>query len=121
MGQCGRRRHNRGRASTKASPASILNGVRPNQERRRFPHLQSMTTSQHREHREHNDQGSPVGEAMAWASRIIAIGITMFLPAVAGNWLDSRLGTGFLGMTGLVLGFVLGLTWLVQLSRRKKP
>jgi hypothetical protein len=45
----------------------------------------------------------------------------MFLPAVAGNWLDSRLGTGVLGMAGLVLGFVLGLTWLVQLSRRKKP
>ena len=118
MGQCGRRRHNRGRASTKAGPASILNGVRPNQERRRFPHLQSMTTPQHHDH---HDQSSPVGEAMAWASRIIAIGITMFLPAVAGNWLDSRLGTGFLGMTGLVLGFVLGLTWLVQLSRRKKP
>jgi len=117
MGQCGRRRHNRGHASTKASPASILNGVRQNQERRRFPHLQSMTTSQHREH---DDQGSPVGEAMAWASRIIAIGIAMFLPAVAGNWLDSQLGTGFLGMAGLVLGFVLGLTWLVQLSRRKK-
>ena len=99
-------------------------GVRPNQERRRFPHRQSMTTPQHREHREHNkhhDQDSPVGEAMAWASRIIAIGIAMFLPAVAGNWLDSRLGTGFLGMAGLVLGFVLGLTWLAQLSRRKKP
>ena len=120
MGQCGRRRRNRGRASTKAIPASILNGVRPNQERRRFPHLQSMTTPDHRNHRDHHDQGSPVGEAMAWASRIIAIGITMFLPAVAGNWLDSRLGTGFLGMAGLVLGFVLGLTWLVQLSRRKK-
>ncbi len=83
-----------------------------------------MTTPQHREHREHDkhhDQDSPVGEAMAWASRIIAVGIAMFLPAVAGNWLDSRLGTGFLGMAGLVLGFVLGLTWLVQLSRRKKP
>ena len=118
MGQCGRRRHNEGRASTKASPPSILNGVRPNQECRRFPHLQSMTTPQHHDH---HDQSSPVGEAMAWASRIIAIGIAMFLPAVAGNWLDSRLGTGFLGMTGLVLGFVLGLTWLVQLSRRKKP
>ena len=114
MGQCGRRRHNEGRASTKARQASILNGVRPNQERRRFPHLHSMTAPQH------HDQRSPVGEAMAWASRIIAIGITMFLPAVVGNWLDSRLGTGFLGMAGLVLGFVLGLTWLVQLSRRKQ-
>ena len=73
------------------------------------------------QHRHHHDQGSPIGEAMAWASRIIAIGIAMFLPAVAGNWLDSRLGTRFLGMLGLVLGFVLGLTRLVQLSRRKKP
>jgi hypothetical protein len=80
-----------------------------------------MTSLDHRDHRDHNDQESPVGEAMAWASRIIAIGIAMFLPAVAGNWLDGRLGTGFLGMAGLVLGFVLGLTWLVQLSRRKKP
>lgn len=121
MGQCGRRRRNRGRASTKAIPASILNGVRPNQERRRFPHLQSMTTPKHCDQHEHHDQDSPVGEAMAWASRIIAIGIAMFLPAVAGNWLDSQLGTGFLGMAGLVLGFVIGLTWLVQLSRRKKP
>ena len=122
MGQYGRRRHNRGRASTEASTPSILNRVRPNQEsgRRRFPHLQSMTTPQHRESHEHHEQGSPVGEAMAWASRIIAIGIAMFLPAVAGNWLDSQLGTGFLGMAGLVLGFVLGLTWLVQLSGRKK-
>ena len=122
MGQYERRRHNRGRASTEASLPSILNGVRPNQEsgRRRFPSSQSMTNPDHRDHRDHREQGSPVGEALAWASRIIAIGIAMFLPAVAGNWLDSRLGTGFLGLAGLVLGFVLGLTWLAQLSRRKK-
>jgi len=62
---------------------------------------------------------SPVGEAFAWASRIIAIGIAMFLPAVAGNWLDARLGTRFLGPVGLVVGFVIGLAWLVQLGRRK--
>jgi hypothetical protein len=58
---------------------------------------------------------------MVWASRIIAVGIAMFLPAVAGNWLDARLGTWFLGLTGLVLGFVLGLSWLVQLRGRKNP
>ena len=58
---------------------------------------------------------------MAWASRIIAVGLTMFLPAVAGNWLDARLGTVFLGPAGLVLGFVLGLSWLVQLRGRKNP
>ena len=58
---------------------------------------------------------------MVWASRIIAVGLAMFLPAVAGNWLDSRLGTRLLGMAGLVLGFVFGLTWLVQIGRGKKP
>ena len=67
------------------------------------------------------ETGSPVGEAMVWASRIIAVGLAMFLPAVAGNWLDARLGTGFLGPAGLVLGFVLGLSWLVQLRGRKNP
>lgn len=58
---------------------------------------------------------------MIWASRIIAVGLAMFMPAVAGNWFDSRLGTHVLGMTGLVLGFILGLAWLVQIGRRKNP
>jgi hypothetical protein len=58
---------------------------------------------------------------MVWASRIIAVGLTMFLPAVAGSWLDTRLGTHFMGIAGLVLGFVLGLAWLVQIGGRKKP
>jgi hypothetical protein len=62
---------------------------------------------------------SPVGEALGWASRIIAMGVLMFLPAVAGNWLDARMGTRFLGPAGLVLGFVLGLAWLVQIGGRK--
>ena len=96
---------------------SILIVMDPNEECRRLPHEPPTTVPKKRQR---HDRGSHVGEAMVWASRIIAIGIAMFLPAVAGNWLDSRLGTGFLGMAGLVLGFVLGLTWLVQLSRRKK-
>ncbi|MFM8706969.1 MAG: hypothetical protein ACKOHK_02465, partial [Planctomycetia bacterium] len=58
--------------------------------------------------RRRREEGSPVGEAMVWASRIIAVGLAMFLPAVAGGWLDSRLGTGFLGIVGLATGFVYG-------------
>lgn len=54
-----------------------------------------------------------------WVSRITAIGLAMFLPAVAGNWLDARLGTGFLGLVGLALGFSGALSWLVQLQRRR--
>jgi hypothetical protein len=64
-------------------------------------------------------QRSPVGAAIVWASRIMAVGVAMFLPAVAGTWLDSRLGTGFLGLVGLVLGFVAGIGWLVQLGKRR--
>lgn len=60
--------------------------------------------------------GSVVGEALAWASRIIAVGLAMFLPAVAGGWLDARLGTKSWGPVGLVAGFVLGLAWLVRLA-----
>jgi hypothetical protein len=66
------------------------------------------------------EAGSPIGEALAWASRIIAVGLAMFLPAVAGSWMDGRLGTGFLGIAGLAAGFALGLAWLVQLGRRNK-
>lgn len=64
--------------------------------------------------------GSPVGEALAWASRIIAIGLAMFLPGVAGGWLDERLGTRWIGPAGFVVGFVAALAWLASLGRRRK-
>ncbi len=67
----------------------------------------------------HGSQRSPVGEAMVWASRIMAVGLVMFLPAVAGTWLDGRLGTAVLGMAGLVIGFAAGLAWLVQFGKRR--
>jgi len=65
--------------------------------------------------------GSPVGEALVWVSRITAIGLSMFLPGLAGNWLDARLGLTFLGPLGFVLGFVAGLSQLVAISRRSRP
>jgi hypothetical protein len=65
-------------------------------------------------------QGSPIGEAVVWVSRITAIGLAMFLPGVAGGWLDARLDTSCFGLTGLVLGFTAGLAWLVQLQRKKR-
>lgn len=57
---------------------------------------------------------------MAWASRIMAIGLTMFLPGVAGGWLDERLGTRVIGPVGFVLGFSTALAWLVSLSRGRR-
>jgi hypothetical protein len=68
-----------------------------------------------------DDAPSPVGEAFAWASRILAIGLAMFLPGVGGNWLDSRFGTRFLGPVGLIFGFSAALFWLVQIGNSVKP
>lgn len=61
-------------------------------------------------------QSVAMGEALGWASRIVAAGVVMFLPAVAGGFLDTRLGTGYLGPLGLALGFVAGLAWLVRMT-----
>jgi len=58
---------------------------------------------------------SPIGEAMVWVSRIMAIGLTMFLPGVAGGWLDARLGTSLLGPLGIVAGLGVAIFWLTQL------
>ncbi len=64
--------------------------------------------------------GSPIGEAFSWASRIIAIGLTMFVPGVAGGWLDERFGTRVIGPAGFVIGFVAALAWLATLGRKRR-
>lgn len=63
---------------------------------------------------------SPIGEAFGWASRVMAIGLTMFLPGVGGSWLDARLGTAFLGPAGFIAGLTVALVWLVRISRRQE-
>lgn len=63
---------------------------------------------------------SPVGEAMVWVSRITAIGLAMFLPGVAGGWLDDRLGTRFIGPLGFALGLGSAIFWLAGLANRRR-
>ena len=58
-----------------------------------------------------------IGEAMGWASRIMAIALLMVLPVVGGMWLDARLGTGFLALLGILIGLPLGLWQLSRLTR----
>ena len=67
-----------------------------------------------------SSRGSPIGDALVWSSRIMALGLMMFLPGVAGNWLDERLGTRFLGPVGLALGFAVALLRLAQIGRAAK-
>jgi hypothetical protein len=59
----------------------------------------------------------PMAIAMAWVARIFAAALMMFLPGLGGQWLDGRLGTGFLGPVGFVLGLVGGMMFLIAATR----
>lgn len=59
---------------------------------------------------------SPTGEAFTWVARITAVGMGMAVPAVAGTWLDTRLGTSFLGPVGVAVGLAVALAWAVRLG-----
>ena len=52
---------------------------------------------------------------MVWVSRITAIGLAMFLPGVAGGWLDQRIGTRVFGPLGFALGLGSTIAWLARL------
>ena len=59
---------------------------------------------------------SPLGLALQWVGRIVAIGLLMVLPIVGGNALDRLWGTEFLGIVGMVLGFAAGLGSLLAMT-----
>ena len=64
----------------------------------------------------HNSE--PLGDGLGWASRITGVALMMVLPGSGGTWLDERLGTGFWGPLGFILGMTGSLTWLVQLANQ---
>jgi uncharacterized protein YqgC (DUF456 family) len=54
---------------------------------------------------------------MVWVSRILAVVMVMVLPGLAGQWLDKRWGTGFLGIVGFALGLVSGIAYLLIMTK----
>ena len=65
-----------------------------------------------------SDERSPIAKAYTWATRIMVIAMTMVLPALAGNWLDERLGTVALFLLiGLALGCTAAAFQLSQIIR----
>ncbi|MGH7136162.1 MAG: AtpZ/AtpI family protein [Pirellulales bacterium] len=54
---------------------------------------------------------------MVWVSRILAVAAVMVLPGLAGQWLDKRWGTGFLGLVGFALGLVSGIAYLLTMTK----
>lgn len=54
---------------------------------------------------------------MVWVSRIFAAVAVMVVPGLAGQWLDQRWGTGFLGLVGFALGMVSGIAYLLTMIK----
>ncbi len=72
-----------------------------------------------------NDK-SPLAAAAQWVGRIVAVGLEMVLPGVAGKWLDERWGTSpLLTLGGFVLGMVGGVWHLLLMTaaenKNKQP
>lgn len=57
--------------------------------------------------------------ALEWVSRITAAAAMMVLPGLGGQWLDDRWGTGFLGLLGFAVGLVMGVGYLLLITRVK--
>ena len=66
---------------------------------------------------EKRDGPPPLALAMEWVAKITTVALEMFLPAIGGGYLDRRLGTKYWALVGLVLGFVVGLWHLLQMTR----
>lgn len=54
---------------------------------------------------------------MVWVSRILAVTAVMVLPGLAGQWLDKRWGTSFLGISGFIVGLISGMAYLLIMTR----
>ena len=57
--------------------------------------------------------------ATEWVARIFAISLVMFLPGLAGQWLDEQFDTGFLALVGFGFGFCAGLGGLLAMVNNK--
>jgi F0F1-type ATP synthase assembly protein I len=59
----------------------------------------------------------PIAAATEWVAKITTVGLEMFLPAVAGAYVDEWLGTNYWALVGVVVGFVVGMWHLLQMTR----
>jgi ATP synthase protein I len=55
--------------------------------------------------------------AVEWVSKITTVALEMALPAIGGGYLDRRLGTNYWSLAGLILGFVVGMWHLLQMTK----
>jgi uncharacterized protein YqgC (DUF456 family) len=54
---------------------------------------------------------------MEWVAKITTVALEMVIPAVGGGYLDQRLGTNYWALIGVVLGVVVGMWHLLQMTK----
>jgi len=59
----------------------------------------------------------PMAAAMQWVARVMAAGLMMVLPGLAGQWLDGRLETGFLALVGFAVGITVSIAYLIAITK----
>lgn len=62
-------------------------------------------------------QVHPMALAMEWVGKIITAVLMMVLPGLAGQWLDGKIGTGFLSLLGFGFGIALAIAYLLAISK----
>lgn len=62
----------------------------------------------------------PLAAAMEWVAKITTVALEMALPAIGGGYLDTRLGTNYWALVGVVVGVVGGMWHLLQMTRPRK-
>jgi hypothetical protein len=64
-------------------------------------------------------QPNPLALAVEWVAKITTVGLEMALPAIGGKYLDDSLGTSYWALAGVIVGVVVGMWHLIQMTRSK--
>ena len=65
-----------------------------------------------------DDRRPPLGQAVAWASRVMTVALEMVLPGLIGFWIDRKLGLkAACTLAGFGLGFSVALWHLLRLTK----
>ena len=62
----------------------------------------------------------PLASAMEWVAKITTVSLEMALPAIGGGYLDRRLGTSYWALVGVIVGVVVGMWHLLQMTRPRQ-
>lgn len=60
----------------------------------------------------------PIALAIEWVAKITTVALEMVLPAIAGGYLDRRLGSRYWVFVGLAVGMATGMYHLLQMTRK---